>query len=547
MYTPVGFGGGLKQYSNDAQQWYSAAAQKIEQKASNHNALGKGKARNIILFVGDGMGVSTITAARIFAGQQKGLSGEEYELSFDRFAYSGLARTYTTNAQTPDSAGTMTALVTGVKTKSGLLSVSDAALRQNCQSQTGNTLLSAVALAELAGKATGIISTARLTHATPAATYAHSVERDWENDSDMPAAAIRAGCEDIASQMMNFAPRLREHVAKQFPSRSFSAAQLAHVNGIDIILGGGFRSFLPKNNQSLIHNIKAKGKRSDGRNLMAEWQRSHPDGILLHDRSALATIGNQNATAILGLFSPSHMAYEAQRREGVTQKTVVGTQPSLAEMTRTAIEFLDHQEEGFFLMVEAGRIDHAHHAGNAFNALSDTVALSEAVAAAVAHTNAQETLIIVTADHSHVFTMAGYPQRGNPILGKVKGLDNAGKPSDEYSLDELGMPYTTLGYMNGRGLSLQLGDTNADSGYQQAISPGRRDLREIDTENVGFHQEALIGMEAETHGGEDVAIYAQGPGAYLLSGSHEQNVVFHAMNYAGSLTELAEKALSKKP
>jgi len=78
-------------------------------------------------------------------------------------------------------------------------------------------------------------------------------------------------------------------------------------------------------------------------------------------------------------------------------------------------------------MVEAGRIDHAHHANNAFNALNETAELSRAVEAAINAVDTNESLVIVTADHSHVMTMAGYPDRGNPILG-IAGEDREGLP-----------------------------------------------------------------------------------------------------------------------
>ncbi|WP_272990111.1 alkaline phosphatase, partial [Spongiibacter tropicus] len=123
-----------------------------------------------------------------------------------------------------------------------------------------------------------------------------------------------------------------------------------------------------------------------------------------------------------GLFNESHMQYEADRNNDIAGE------PSLRDMTAKAIQILDNNPEGFFMMVESGRIDHAHHAGNAYGALTDAIELSEAVAKAVELTNPEETLIIVTADHSHVFTIAGYPKRGNPILGKVVSV---GKTSPE--------------------------------------------------------------------------------------------------------------------
>ena len=102
-------------------EWY-AQGRKAVRVALAHQPI-TSKARNLILFVGDGMGISTVTAARILDGQRGGGPGEENLLSFERFPYTALLKTYTTNQQTSESAGTMTAMVTGVKTKSSVLSV----------------------------------------------------------------------------------------------------------------------------------------------------------------------------------------------------------------------------------------------------------------------------------------------------------------------------------------------------------------------------------------------------------------------------------------
>ena len=108
--------------------WYSDAEAKIA--ATTQANLNRGAAKNVILFVGDGMGISTVTAARILAGQLKGQSGEENNLSFDLFPYTGLAKTYNVDAQTPDSAGTMTALISGVKTDVGVIGVNENIVRR---------------------------------------------------------------------------------------------------------------------------------------------------------------------------------------------------------------------------------------------------------------------------------------------------------------------------------------------------------------------------------------------------------------------------------
>ena len=91
-----------------------------------------GAARNIILFIGDGMGVSTVTAARIFDGQAQGMSGEEHLLAFEMFPHVALVKTYNTNQQVPDSAGTATAIMTGHKSRAGVINIGPQAHRRNC-------------------------------------------------------------------------------------------------------------------------------------------------------------------------------------------------------------------------------------------------------------------------------------------------------------------------------------------------------------------------------------------------------------------------------
>ena len=500
--------------------WFKSAESKLD--ASKAYSVTAGSAKNVILFVGDGMGVSTVTAARILEGQLKGMLGEENVLSFGKFPFAGLAKTYNVDAQTPDSAGTMTAMMSGVKTDVGVIGVDEDIVRGDCSTVTGNELVTALELAEIAGKSTGIVSTARITHATPAATYAKSADRNWEDISDMPADAVTEGCEDIASQLVNFEANLEARFAG------------LDVDGLEVVMGGGRRHFLPKdpafNSGDAVS--ATEGDRTDSRDLTAEWQATYPDGTYVFDRAGFNAVDASTTPRLFGLFNESHMQYEADRHNDVAGE------PSLREMTSKALDVLDNNAEGYFLMVEAGRIDHGHHAGSAYSALSDTIELSEAVQAAMDATNSEDTLIIVTADHGHVFTIAGYPKRGNPILGKVVNVG-----SDAAALASDGMPYTTLGYTNGRGFQNLGAETDADKSYDQAISTGREDLLFVDTESSGFHQEALVPLSSETHSGEDVGIYASGPGAPLISGTNEQQVIFHIMNYAANLSGKADSKL----
>jgi alkaline phosphatase len=383
-------------------------------------------------------------------------------------------------------------------------------------------LVTALELAEIAGKSTGIISTARITHATPAATYAKSSDRNWEDISDMPADAIAAGCVDIASQLISFESDIESRFAG------------TDIDGIEVVLGGGRRHFLPKDAayNTADATSAVEGDRTDGRDLTTEWKTQYPAGSFVIDQAGFDAVDADTTSHLFGLFNESHMQYEADRKNDISGE------PSLREMTSKAIDILDNNDDGFFLMVEAGRIDHGHHAGSAHGALTDTIAFADAVQAAVDATDPEETLIIVTADHSHVFTMAGYPKRGNPILGKVVNVGET-----EPSLAKDGMPYTTLGYTNGKGFRNLGTETNADAGYNGDAITGRQDLTLVDTNSAGFHQEALVPRGSETHAGEDVGIHAMGPGAHLITGTNEQSVIFHAMDYAADLVTKAEKAM----
>ncbi|WP_417509397.1 alkaline phosphatase [Methylophaga sp.] len=502
--------------------WYTDAVEKMDNKPAYKNAH---KAKNVILFVGDGMGISTITAARILEGQLNGKPGEENRLTFETFPFTGLAKTYNVDAQTPDSAGTMTAMMSGVKTDAGIIGIGEDVQRGVCSTMSGHELVTALELAEIAGKSTGIVTTARITHATPAATYAKSVDRDWEDVSDMPASVTRRGlpCKDIAKQLVEFESNLKN----RYPTAK-------RINGIEVAMGGGRRHFLPKdpafNSPDAVSSTE--GDRTDGRNLVAEWQTTYPTGKYVYDKAGFDAIDPANTDKIFALFNESHMQYEADRGNDIAGE------PSLSEMTEKAIKVLNKNDRGFFLMVESGRIDHAHHAGNAHGALNETIEFAHAVKAALENTNPEETLIIVTADHSHVFTMAGYPKRGNPILGKVVSIG-----SDEPTLAADGKPYTTLGYTNGLGFRDLGNETDADASYSAGPDTGRKDLTAVNTELSGYHQEALVPLGSETHAGEDVAIFATGPGANAVTGVNEQNLIYHIMNQAARLEVKAEKSI----
>ena len=495
-------------------EWFTAGRAAVNANKLLNRDFNPRRAKNVILFVGDGMGISTVTAARILDGQLRGVDGEWNRLSFERFDDLALSVTASANQQTSDSAPTATAMVAGIKTNDGAISVDQGIARKEfCDEVTrAHSVRTVLERAEERGMSTGVVTTARLTHATPAVNYAHVSNRDWEADAnilaDLGSNTLPAGCtrvKDIAAQLVDF----------------------KIGNGLEVALGGGRPYFMPATVADPEYPTR-KGRRADGRDLTAEWA-AKPGAAYVWNKAQFDAVNPATTTRLLGLFEPSHVKYEADRANDAAGE------PSIAEMTRKAIEMLRKNRKGYYLMVEGGRIDHAHHAGNAYRALTDTIAMAEVVKVAREMTNDEDTLIIVTADHSHTLTIAGYPSRGNPILGKT----DAGLGLIPFSTDSLGLPYTTLGYMNGPGGWTGNGSRRefnpATEGYTAEIpfanTGGKRpDLSNVDTTAPNYLQESAIPtLGAETHAGEEVAIYADGPRSYLVRGTLEQNAIYHVM------------------
>lgn len=482
-----------------------AVALALRNQASRNPAA---RAKNVILFIGDGMGVTTVTAARILEGQLRGETGEENWLSFERLPHTALIKTYNTNQQTPDSAGTMTAIVTGVKTRSGVLSVGESVPRGDHEAARDQILTTIIEQAEQRGLSTGVVTTTPVTHATPGACYAHSPERKWQNDALLTPEARSADFPDIARQLIEF----------------------SHGDGLEVALGGGRMHFLPVTAPDPEHPERS-GSRLDGRDLTAEWVAGRPRATYVWNRQQLDAAGETDH--LLGLFEPADMQFEIDRAGDAPDE------PSLTEMALKALEILSRNPKGYFLMVEGGRIDHGHHLGNAHRALTETIEFSRAIRAILERTDLRDTLVVVTADHGHVFTIAGYPTRGNDILGQVVKNNLRGEPETEPARDTRGQPYTTLGYQNGPGrvistfvMPLELSGANRFWLWMRARFDWLQrapDSVDVDTADRDYLQQAAVPLFAETHSGEDVAVYAGGPGAWLFDGVHEQNYLYHAM------------------
>lgn len=315
---------------------------------------------------------------------------------------------------------------------------------------------------------TGFVTTTRVTHATPAALYAHSADRRWECETKMPLEAKMKGCKDIARQL------IEDEVGQR----------------LNVIMGGGRQMLISDVLDTIDDPLDTWACQShDGRNLMLEWEELKKSlgqkGKVVENRNELNEIGNKHdVDYVLGIFANGHLKYDHEL-DALT--------PSLQEMTIKAIDVLTKRNDGkgFVLMVEGGLIDQAHHRGTAKRAINEVLALERAVVGAIESLEKsnllQETLIVVTADHSHTLTINGYPERGSSIFGL------AGSSRTEQT------PYTILTY----------GTTY--KGFQAEKESGlRRNPKEDNLEDWLYTQQGAINTDENTHGGSDVTVHALG-------------------------------------
>ncbi|ANT70058.1 alkaline phosphatase [Aeromonas hydrophila] len=429
-------------------------------------------AKNVILFIGDGMGPTVLTATRLYK------VGEEGNLEMMKLARSARIKTFSNDAQTTDSAPSMAAYTTGVKMNNEVIAMSSDTRAvapgkdangnkgvNNCTSDNGKPVPTLLELAKAAGKSVGAVTTTELTHATPAATYSHICHRD----------AAYAIAEQAVPGGAGFNQALGD--------------------GVDVLMGGGANHWTPYNSTS------NKGGRADGRDLTAELTAQGYRYVTTKD-----DLAGVNSGKVLGLFSAkSHLDYELDR----VAKGAANTQPSLSEMTAKAIDLLSQNSQGYFLMVEGGRIDHALHGTNAKRSLTDAVALDDAVKTALGKVDLKDTLIVVTADHDHTMTINGYSAKGNKVLDLVKNGDG----STQNDVD--GKPFTTLVFGNG---------------------PNRPDVRPTLTSDQvmadDYLQETGVKLGSETHGGGDVMLFAGGAGSGRFKGTLDNTRVFGKLKEA---------------
>jgi alkaline phosphatase len=418
------------------------------------------QAKNVILLIADGCSTDQYTLARWYHGKPLPTDG----------ILVGAVRTYAADSVITDSAPAASAYATGVRTTSKGLSIGPgpktlSSVPKPPADLQYRPLATVLEGARLQGKATGVVVTCRVTHATPAAFVAHTPLRDRE--------------EDIMSQM-------------------------AHQN-VDLVFGGGRDWLLPKS---------AGGKRADGQDLL-ETLKAHGYQII-GTRSDLAGL---KPGRVFGLFAKDHMAPEIDRPQSSP------SQPTLEEMTRKAIEMLSQRPEGFFLMVEGSQVDWACHANDPAHMLSDLLMFERTVQAALDFAAKDgQTLVISLSDHNTGgMTIGNASSRGSSTQMPASHLLDPLRPmkvSAPALWKNLGNDKTPANVrrvvQEGWGMAI----TDADAKAILAVTKRDKSSPQNAFGEVLCPKYTVIGWTTHSHCGGDVPLFAYGPGrpAGLLEG-----------------------------
>lgn len=429
------------------------------------------KVNNVILMIGDGMGAQQVGLLEEYARRAKHSTYQGHKTAISKVAEAGrvglsLTAPYGQDGHlVVDSACSATQLATGVASGSEMIGLDE----------NGNKVQTILEKAKAQGKATGLVSDTRITHATPAAFAAHQSHRSFENEI---------------------------------------AVELIESGNVDVLLSGGSRHFLPSDIQTqssaqqLMMDLGATqalykySKRKDKRNLIIEAKNKYGYNIAFNQQQ-LASI---NDGKVLGLFANSGMengiAYSA------CKKAVNCPQPSLREMTLAALEILSKNEQGFFLMIEGGQIDWAGHVNDAGWMLHELLKFDEAVNAVYEWIkDRNDTLLVVTADHETGGFGFSYSRKNVPTAKTLTGNGMAGreyKPNFNFgALDNLDRLYqqkkTFYGMMSQVSKDNLLANAKAEQWFEtinqhsdfkvtlaQAVEITKREMNEYHQDNHAY-------------------------------------------------------------
>jgi len=433
-----------------------------------------GYARNIILFIGDGMNIDSVTGGRIEAGRKvaylnKTGCGEEHVQFIESFPITGLSKTYAVDSQTPDSASTATAIFTGIKSPYltvGLKGFDKARqislvvdTTQDADKIDDLSIVRQLKKGRETGFKVGLVTNTRFNHATPASAYA--------------AVNSRQAYGKITEQ--------------------FNDA--VHESIIDVSFSGGRKYKSSINQRMRTSSVYFPDTKKEMKKIPKDY---------LKGENRLG--GNKH---VVGLFTRSYMNYADAR---------LPEEPSLPEMATKALELLQngHDGSGFFLLVEGGNIDKAHHQNWGLRSIREMAEFDQTIEAVFNQLSEQEkkeTLIIVTADHGHTFSFGGKDVKRNADLCKEKSKIS---PAGYYAGPNEG----------GRD------DSDGDEEEGDAAGTITDDTSPSSSPDFFARLRSKNEMKQAAHSGEDVPIYARGPMAHMLSGVHEESYIGQVMKYA---------------
>jgi alkaline phosphatase len=460
------------------------------------NQVSGGRAKNVIYLLGDGMGRSHVTAAR---ERYYGAAGA---LNMERLPVVGQVRTYSVQKGSgqpgdpdfepnyvTDSASAATAWASGVKTYNAALGV-DA---------KGVVVPTEMELAKQAGYRTGNVSTAEITDATPAGQMSHALARGCQG----PVYSA-ASCQDGTV------------TGGELPTSDVRvtpiADQIARNGTADVILGGGLSRFDAADESALLRQ---------GYDVLGS-----PAGQTVATRTDLRSA---NGRQVFGLFNRGNLTIQKFKRENPT--SAEAAEPSLPEMTRKAISLLGtpgRGGKGFYLQVEGALIDKRSHANDAAQTLEEMKAFDDAVAAAVDFAKRDgHTLVIVTADHE----CAGFNiiERGtftNAEAATPPANADTGNPANSstpFHLANALDPARSTGPVNGSG------STDAKN-----FAPATfRTVDDAASVQDGTPEASLwLSYLSGNHTGQDVPLYAYGPGSSSLADTIENTDLFDVVGDA---------------
>jgi len=451
---------------------------------------GDGGAKNVVFFLGDGMGTAAITGARLLS---KGMTQGKYRglLAMDTMDNRGLVGTSGADSIATDSANSMSAYMCGHKSSVNAMGVYESSESAHDRHPKVETMAELVKRTR--GMSVGIVSTAEVQDATPAAVFGHTRQR-------------------------------AEYLA-------IMDQALDPVRRPDVLMGGGLASLLPKSEEG--------SRRDDDRDLVEEFQ---AEGYLFAStRSELAKVTEESPDRLLGLFHNRNLNVYLDR-EQVRDPGVLGDwddQPTLMEMTSAALRVLEKNDEGFFLMVEAASIDKMEHPLDGPRAVYDTIELDQTLRLVREWAaDRDDTLIVVTADHNHAMSIAGTHdvrdgagRDGNGVYGDAGfptyvDSDGNGFPDDPNPDVQLffgwsNHPDHTDDFQHN---STFLDPAVIDDQTGRAVPNPKRDPdAELQLGNLPVTSTTCV------HTVEDVSIFASGPGSQRFNAFLDNTEVFHRM------------------